>query len=85
MFSNIDSLGQVMGVATNMEGNIGWGVKGNGKSLGSVFLADYMGNSSATTTLTSDFDGIIDLTMEDHAAYVIDSDSVIWKFKYSGN
>ena len=72
------------GVATNMDGKIGWGVKTNGKASGSVFIGDYMGDASSVETLSADFDGIIDIAMEDHSAYVIDNDHYIYKYRFSG-
>ena len=67
-----------------MDGKISWGVKTNGKAAGSVFTGDYMGDASSLETLSAEFDGIIDIAMEDQATYVIDNEGYIWKFKYKG-
>lgn len=67
-----------------MDGKIAWGVRKNGKAIGSVFVANSQGDPTSVETITSNFDGISDIAIEDHSAYVIDSEFKIWKFNFDG-
>ena len=51
---------------------------------GSIFLADKLGDPSSVETLSAEFEGITDMVMEDHNAYVIDQEGYIWKFNFDG-
>jgi hypothetical protein len=77
----MQELNQLRGVASNDLSHIAWGNSKNGKTVGSVFTADYLGNKTTVHMITKDFEGIRAITMEDHAIYVITDTSSIEKLK----